>query len=102
MREAIAFFQDDERIAMPLSLLARWVSIIFASVSPLTPERWRISAPQAGGTPCGTARSAGALLIFDEPTTGLHFDDVARLLKGVLHRLVDEGKVWLSLSTMSR
>ncbi len=30
------------------------------------------------------------LYLFDEPTTGLHFDDI-RLLAKVLHRLVDEG-----------
>ncbi|MEM9478774.1 MAG: excinuclease ABC subunit UvrA [Verrucomicrobiota bacterium] len=31
------------------------------------------------------------LLIFDEPTTGLHFDDI-RLLLQVFHRLADEGQ----------
>ncbi len=35
-------------------------------------------------------RKEGALLIFDEPTTGLHFDDIAKLLK-VFQQLVEAG-----------
>ena len=91
VREAIAFFQDEERITIPLSLLAEVGLDYLCLGQPVNAlsggESQRLKLAGHLAEPHG----AGALLIFDEPTTGLHFDDVARLLK-VLHRLVDEGK----------
>ena len=37
-----------------------------------------------------TSRARGTLFLFDEPTTGLHFDDIAKLLRA-FRRLIDAG-----------
>ncbi len=59
-------------------------------------HQWRGGARRSGSN-AGTPVSAGVrasgrptLFLFDEPTTGLHFDDVRRLLV-VFHRLVEAG-----------
>jgi excinuclease ABC subunit A len=43
-----------------------------------------------GNFPEGSRRRKRALYIFDEPTTGLHFDDVSKLLSA-FRRLIDAG-----------
>jgi hypothetical protein len=62
-------------------------------------QRRRSTAPEAGRLPGRsrpTARSQkrwprqGTLFLFDEPTTGLHFDDIAKLMRA-LRKLLDAG-----------
>lgn len=92
-REAIAFFSGGpkaEAICGPLRILAD-VGLDYLKLGqPLNvlsggeSQRLKLAARLAGHEP------GGALLIFDEPTTGLHIDDIAILLKA-FRRLVEEG-----------
>jgi excinuclease ABC subunit A len=43
----------------------------------------------AGPAPAAVAKK-GTLFLFDEPTTGLHFDDIAKLMRA-LRKLLDAG-----------
>jgi excinuclease ABC subunit A len=92
-RDAIAFFKKGPKsdgICGPLQLLAD-VGLDYLKLGqPLNvlsggeSQRLKLAARLAGHEP------GGALLIFDEPTTGLHIDDIAILLKA-FERLVKEG-----------
>ncbi|MEY2557467.1 MAG: excinuclease subunit [Verrucomicrobiota bacterium] len=69
------------RLGQPLNTLSGGESQRLKLVRHLADE-------SAGAKQNGSAR--GNLLIFDEPTTGLHFDDVAMLVK-LFQRLVEAG-----------
>ncbi len=93
VREAIPFFAGRERngeITRPLQLMADVGLDYLRLGQPLNVlsggESQRLKLVQH----LVEKRDQGALLIFDEPTTGLHIDDIAQLLR-VFQRLVDEG-----------
>ncbi|MHB8157170.1 MAG: excinuclease ABC subunit UvrA, partial [Desulfocucumaceae bacterium] len=88
--QAVDFFQNQPKIHRKLKTLQD-VGLSYIRLGQPAPE---LSGGEAQRVKLATElsrRSNGkTVYILDEPTTGLHTDDVKRLL-GVLHRLVDAG-----------
>jgi excinuclease ABC subunit A len=92
-RDAIAFFEPLDpkgAITRPLCLLAEVGLDYLRLGQPVNALSGGESQRLKLVHHLAAKRENGAMLIFDEPTTGLHFDDVALLLK-VFQRLVEEG-----------
>ncbi len=98
--DALVHFHDQPRITAKLEPL-RVLGLEYLTLGqPLTTlsggESQRLKLvrflPQlaAGTSASGRRNDAHALLLLDEPTTGLHRHDINRLIQA-LHRLVDEG-----------
>jgi excinuclease ABC subunit A len=94
VREALGLFVAHPRIVAPLSFLAD-VGLDYVKLGQASPT---LSGGEAQRIKLARELSRKAtgrtLYVLDEPTTGLHFDDVAKLL-GVLKQLVDAGNTVL-------
>ncbi|MDE0839012.1 MAG: excinuclease ABC subunit UvrA, partial [Kiritimatiellae bacterium] len=93
--EACAFFDDMPELGALLTPLVD-VGLDYLKLGQPVPtlsggesQRLKLAGHLAKASPRKAAKG-GVLFLFDEPTTGLHFEDIARLLN-VLRRLVDKG-----------
>ena len=93
--EALAFFGDSREIATRLAPLAD-VGLEYVKLGQPVPtlsggeaQRLKLAGHLAeAGSVVSSTTHHGKLFLFDEPTTGLHFDDVAKLLKAFRKLLV--------------
>jgi excinuclease ABC subunit A len=90
VEDALGFFENQRRIADKLELLndvgLGYIHLGQAATTLSGGEAQRVKL----ATELAKRDTGRTLYILDEPTTGLHFEDV-RLLLDVLHRLVDKG-----------
>jgi excinuclease ABC subunit A len=97
--ESVAYFRDQPEVQARLAPLAE-VGLEYLRLGQPVPtlsggeaQRLKLAGhlAEAATSPArGAAPTQGKLFLFDEPTTGLHFDDIAKLLKA-FRRLVRAG-----------
>jgi excinuclease ABC subunit A len=90
VREAVAFFRDTARLANKLQVLVDvglgYLRLGQSATTLSGGEAQRVKLASR----LAEASSSGTLFLFDEPTTGLHFDDIAKLLFA-FERLIRNG-----------
>ena len=90
VKEAISFFSDTPKLANRLKVLADvGLGYLRLGQSATTLSGGEAQRVKLAAHLC-QASCQGTLFIFDEPTTGLHFDDIAKLLDA-FHRLIHNG-----------
>ncbi len=94
--EALEFFSESSRICRTLQMLADvglgYIQLGQAATTLSGGEAQRVKLAKE----LARRQTGSTLYIMDEPTTGLHFDDIQKLLK-VLNRLVDAGNTIIAV-----
>ena len=94
--EALAFFSESPRICRTLQMLTDvglgYIELGQSATTLSGGEAQRVKLAKE----LARRQTGSTLYIMDEPTTGLHFDDIQKLLK-VLNRLVDAGNTIIAV-----
>jgi excinuclease ABC subunit A len=96
--EAVQFFRDDREVQRVLQPIVD-VGLEYVKLGQPVPtlsggeaQRLKLAGflAEAAGAPSQAVARKGTLYLFDEPTTGLHFDDIAKLMRA-FRKLLDAG-----------